>query len=328
MASSSSWPTTFISSVSSGGEPPYTYSWTFGDEALGAGDTVSHIYQASGTFDYQVNVSDSNGCAGSCSGTVIISSKLSASFVASKVNGCAALLVDFTNNSVYGITYHWDFGDGTSSVLSDPSHYYSNPGTYNVTLMAFGATGTDSSTVTSQIFVYPNPIANFQAYVDGNEVHFADNSVDAITWLWDFGDGGTDNIQNPVHTYAPPNSNYDISLIVTNSYGCSDTTSKPQFVTTNVGIDDFWLSDENVQVFPNPFSAELNIDIAPDKESTMNISLVNLEGIKIISEKKKVSKGDQQIKMNDLKDKLVPGMYILELEYKGQKHYTKLIYQE
>lgn len=321
-------PTTFISSVSSGGGPPYTYSWTFGDEAFGAGDTVSHIYQASGTFDYQVNVSDSNGCAGSCSGTVIISSKLSASFVASKVNGCAALLVDFINNSVYGITYHWDFGDGTSSVLSDPSHYYSNPGTYNVTLMAFGATGTDSSTVTSQIFVYPNPVSNFQAIIDGNEVHFADNSVDAITWNWNFGDGATDIIQNPIHTYANPNSSYDISLIVTNSYGCSDTTSKPQFVTTNVGIDDFWLSDENVQVFPNPFSAELNIDIAPDKESTMNISLVNLEGIKIISEKKKVSKGDQQIKMNDLKDKLIPGMYILELEYKGQKHYTKLIYQE
>lgn len=324
-------PTLFTALVTSGGGLPYSYAWSFGDNSSGAGDTVSHIYQLAGTYNYQVNVTDSNGCEGSCSGAVIISSKLSAAYLASVAIGCAALQVDFTNYSVYAITYLWDFGDGTTSVLENPSHYYSNPGTYNVTLMAFGATGTDSSTVTSQVFVYAQPVSNFQVLLspNGDTAYFADNSVDAVSWLWNFGDGATDTVQNPIHVYAV-NGNYNVSLIVTNSYGCSDTTYKPAFVKINVGLDEQLLTDANVHVFPNPFSSELTIDFsAPSGEAEgMTISLLNLEGIKLITEKKNVSKGDQQIKMNDLKEKLVPGMYLLELEYNGQKHYTKLIYQE
>lgn len=324
-------PTNLVATVTSGGEPPYSFSWSFGDESFGSGDTVSHIYQLAGAYDYQVNVIDSNGCLGSCSGTVLISSNLSASFQASVTSGCATVQVDFTNNSVYAISYHWDFGDGTTSVLTNPSHTYLNPGTYNVTLMSFGATGTDSSTVTSQIFVYPKPVANFQAYISesGDTVNFADNSLDAISWLWNFGDGATANIQNSIHVYAV-NGNYNISLIVSNSYGCSDTTNKPAFVKINVGINEFQLSDSNVHIFPNPFSTELNINTTENygKESTMNISLMNIEGIKLISEKKNIHKGDQQIRMNEFKDKLVPGIYLLEIEYNGHKYFTKLIYQE
>jgi len=322
-------PTNLTATVNSGGEAPFSYSWSFGDNALGSGDSVSHIYQLAGAYNYQVNVTDSNGCAGNCSGTVIIITKLKAAYEESVTSGCAALKVDFTNQSVFAITYLWDFGDGTTSVLTNPSHYYSNPGTYTVTLMAFGATGTDSSTVTSQVFVYPAPVANFQAYVSdhGDTVYFADNSVDAVSWLWNFGDGATDTVQNPIHVYST-NGVYNISLIVTNSYGCSDTTSKPAFLKINVGLDEFQFSDANVHIFPNPFSSELNIGISPEKESTMQISLLNIEGIQLISEKKSVSKGDQQIKINDFKDKLVPGMYLLEIEVNGQKHYTKLIYQE
>lgn len=334
-------PTYLTASVTSGGEPPYDFSWSFGDNASGFGDSVSHIYQLAGTYDYQVNVTDSNGCAGNCSGTVIIITKLNAAFDASVLIGCATLKVDFTNNSVFAITYLWDFGDGTTSVLENPSHYYLNPGIYTVTLMAFGATGTDTSTVTNQVFVYSKPVANFQAYIseNGDTVYFADNSVDAITWLWDFGDGGTDTIQNPVHVYAA-NGNYNISLIVTNSYGCTDTTYKPAFVKINVGVEELLLSDANVHIFPNPFTDHLNISLANDVESTsniesdkkMNISLMNLEGIKLLSEKNpdshRNSKGEQQIKMNNLKNKLVPGIYLLELEYNGQKYHTKLIYQE
>jgi PKD repeat protein len=321
-------PTQLISSVTSGGDAPYTYSWSFGDNASGVGDTVSHIYQLAGAYSYQVNVADSNGCIGSCSGSLIITSRLKASYTASASSGCAPLKVDFTSTSVYAITYHWNFGDGTSSTLQNPTHFYTNAGTYNVTLMAFGATGTDSSMVTSQILVHPTPVANFQSYISisGDTAYLADNSIDAWTWLWNFGDGGTSTIQNPYHVYSA-NGLYNISLIVSNGYGCIDTTSKPAFVKINVGVNELSLNS-SVQIFPNPFSSEINIGISPEKESTITISLMNLEGVKIISEKKTIDKGMQQIKMNDFKDKLVPGMYLLQIEYNGKKHYTKLIYQE
>ncbi len=325
----SGMPTNLSASVTSGGVAPFSYSWSFGDGAAGAGDSVSHIYQIAGAYDYQVNVTDSNGCAGSCSGTAIISTELSAGFETSTDAGCPVLKVDFFNTSVYAITYLWDFGDGTTSVLENPSHFYLNSGLYTVTLMAFGATGTDTSIVTGQIYVYPRPVANFQAYLSqhGDTVYFADNSVDATSWLWDFGDGDTSNLQNPMHIYSA-NGNYNISLLVSNDYGCSDTTYKPTFVKINVGIDEFQLSDSNIHVFPNPFSSELTIGFSAPKESTLTISLLNIEGIKIISEKKSLNKGEQQLKLNEISEKLVPGMYLLELEYNEQRHYTKLVYQE
>ena len=319
-------PTNFIATISSGGVAPFSYAWSFGDNASGIGDTVSHIYQSAGTYAYQVNVSDVNGCMGSCSGAVIISTRLKAAFVASPSSGCATLKANFFNSSIYGITYHWNFGDGTTSILTNPSHYYSNPGTYNVTLMAFGATGTDSSTVTSQIFVYTSPVANFQAFISGDSAYLADNSVDALSWHWNFGDGATDTIQNPIHVYAG-NGNYSISLIVSNAYGCSDTTSKPAFVKIQVGISDL-VSDPRFRVFPNPFTDQLHISIAPETESTLIISLMNMEGQKIISENKTISKGAQQINIDGLLGRLVPGMYLLEVDYNGKKQYAKLIYQE
>lgn len=322
-------PTFFTSSISSGGEPPYSYSWSFGDNTYGIGDTVSHIYELAGTYDYQVNVTDTNGCNGFCSGTIIIITKLNAAFNASTTIGCPSLHVDFTNNSDFAITYHWDFGDGESSVLENPSHNYLNPGIFTVTLLAFGATGVDSSVVTSQVYVYSKPVANFQSFTSesGDTVYFADNSIDAINWYWDFGDSNNDSIQNPIHIYDA-NGNYNISLIVTNSYGCSDTTLKPSFVKINVGLENYFFTKSNIVVYPNPFSNELNIGISPEKESILNLALFNLEGIQLLSEKRKVNEAEQQIKINNFKNKLVPGMYLLELEYGGQKIYTKLIYQE
>lgn len=322
-------PTTMIATVTSGGVAPYTYSWSFGDSAMGVGDTVSHIYQIAGSYDYQVNVSDSNGCAGNCSGTAIISTKLSASYTASTLSGCAPLKVDFTNTSIFGITYLWDFGDGTTSVLTSPSHFYLNPGTYNVTLMAFGATGTDSSSVTGQIFVYAKPVANFQAFISqtGDTVYFADNSVGATHWFWSFGDGATDTIQNPIHTY-PSNGNYDISLSVSNDFGCADTTSKPGFVTINVGINEFIFSESNIHIYPNPFSSELTISISSSKATSLAIAIYSVEGLKVISEIRSIVEGEQKIKLDGLDSKLAVGTYFMELDFNGEKHRTKLIYQK
>lgn len=325
-------PTIFNATITSGGNSPYSYNWSFGDTALGFGDTVSHIYQQAGTYNYQVNVTDSNGCAGSCNGTVVIATKLKAAFTASVTSGCAPLQVDFTNNSTYAITYHWDFGDGTSSVLSNPSHLYTNPGIYTVTLMAFGASGTDTSSVSNQVYVYPKPVANFQAYItpSGDTVYFADNSVDAWTWFWDFGDGGTDTIQNPVHIYSV-NGIYNVLLIVTNGYNCSDTTYKPSFVTIAVGENEFNINRFKFTVYPNPFSSDINITMSADGDGILKISLKNILGQTVFSEKKNLAPGVQTFKlgtMNAERGLFSSGIYLLELDYNGTKQFAKLIYQE
>ena len=323
-------PTNFIANVSSGGNSPYTYNWSFGDTALGFGDTVSHIYQLAGTYSYQVNASDSNGCVGTCNGTVVIETELTAAFSADTTNGCAPLQVNFTNSSIYAITYHWDFGDGTSSVQQNPSHTYTNPGTYTVTLMAFGASGTDSSSVSNQVYVYPTPVANFQAsYISsgGDTVYFADNSVDAWTWFWDFGDGTTDTVQNPVHFYTF-NGTFNITLIVTNGYGCSDTTFKPNFVTIAVGVSSISNLQSPILIYPNPFHSEININVNAETKSQLKISLKNVLGQTVLYEKRNVETGQQTIQLTTINHQLSTNIYFLELDLNGTRQYAKLIYRE
>ena len=69
-------------------------------------------------------------------------------------------LINFSNNSIGGITYLWDFGNGDTSLLENPSYSYSFAGNFPVTLVVENGLGCiDDSTVNS-ISIYPTPIIN------------------------------------------------------------------------------------------------------------------------------------------------------------------------
>jgi PKD repeat protein len=85
-----------------------------------------------------------------------------ANFVANKVNGCAPLTVQFTSLSTGNpSTYLWDFGNGNTSTLMNPSASYVNPGKYTVRLTVTNSAGSNQRTVNNYIDVYPLPIVNF-----------------------------------------------------------------------------------------------------------------------------------------------------------------------
>lgn len=72
-----------------------------------------------------------------------------------------ALTVDFVPTVTTGVTYHWDFGDGTSSADQNPSHTYTAAGNYNVQLIESNGTCTD--TLTQLIAVSPAGITELSA---------------------------------------------------------------------------------------------------------------------------------------------------------------------
>jgi PKD repeat protein len=80
---------------------------------------------------------------------------VTADFTAPTVSSCSApFTVNFSNLSVNGISFDWDFGDGGSSTSSNPSHTYTSPGTYTVTLdVDGGACGTDNVVMTDFITI-------------------------------------------------------------------------------------------------------------------------------------------------------------------------------
>ena len=142
--------------------------------------------------------------------------------------------VQFTDTSdTSPVTWHWDFGDGTTSTEQNPAHAYSAGGNYTVSLKAWNDLGSDTITRQDYITVhrFPKPVAGCTSnysWEDGHEnpviVAFADASAGNITrWFWDFGDGTNSTEQNPVHAFRVPygetSCEYDIRLTVTDDIG-------------------------------------------------------------------------------------------------------------
>lgn len=139
-------------------------------------------------------------------------------------------MVIFKNASLGNVnTWLWDFGDGQTSALADPVHYYEEDGLYQVCLTASDSNGTCNDTYCEFIEVQRDTIC--QSYFTyypypgvENTIQFWDLSIGEIgTWEWDFGDGNTSQEQNPAHTFAASGT-YEVCLSVTDVYGfCTHT---------------------------------------------------------------------------------------------------------
>ena len=155
--------------------------------------------------------------------------------------GTTTVFMDQTTISSGNIaSWSWNFGDPLTtndiSSLQNPTYLYTTSGTFNVTLICTSSNGC-VSLITIPVFVNTVPVANFNAISSclGTATIFNDLSVPTTgvvaNWVWDFGDGSPiSNQQNPSYTY-PNDSTFNVSLIVTNTAGCTDTFNLP--VTIN-----------------------------------------------------------------------------------------------
>ena len=326
----SSEPTFFNVQVTSGGLAPFEYYWSFGDGALGFGDSVAHIYQNPGVYTATVEVLDSLGCSVSCQTYMTISPNLTADFVVDTLTGCAPFNVQFTNLSENAVTNYWDFGDGSGSNETSPSHTYITAGTYDVALWVYAGNGNDSVAVFSQIVVNPSPVANFHNYeinpaTGSDTVQFADNSLFASSWLWDFGDpnSGSDNSsteQSPIHVFGS-NGSYSVTLWVSNGYGCSDSITLASNV--NVGIAEF-TNDLESTVYPNPASNWIDLAIYSLTPREASAKMVDVNGKTVYERQLVLVKGVNKNRF-DL-TQLAKGSYVLRLlSTEGEKSYQFVV---
>ena len=124
----------------------------------------------------------------------------------------------------------WDFGDGNTSGVSDPSHQYSTPGTYFPSLTVTTQSGC-TKTLNDTIRVYRTPIPSIagDSIVCINELLPLSGLLaqpdTAITWAWNFGNGSSSNQQNPTTSYNSAGS-FTITLETANKLGCKSNSSK------------------------------------------------------------------------------------------------------
>lgn len=319
-------PTFFESAITSGGLAPFEFYWTFGDGTFGFGDTVQHVYQDAGVYTATVEVTDSLGCSASCQTFMTISPTLTVDFAADTLTGCAPFTVQFTNGSTNAVTNYWDFGDGNSSTEVSPNHTYQTAGTYDVGLWVYAGTGNDSIAVFEQVQVNPTPTANFYSYEingpeGGDTVQFADNSINATSWLWDFDDpasgaANSSTEQNPLHVFNG-NGSYDVSLIVSNIYGCTDSITIPSRV--NVGVDEFSFAS-GTTIYPNPVSTDLHVNIMSGDAEEVSISIVDAKGRVLIRDEKQLSPGPNEFTLD--MTQLFSGVYVMMVN-KGGESFSK-----
>ncbi|MEO6612367.1 MAG: PKD domain-containing protein [Chitinophagaceae bacterium] len=168
-----------------------------------------------------------------------------ANFSASPVSGCSPLIVVFRDLSTGGPTsWSWDFGNGNTSALQNPTATYFTPGTYTVKLTISNTRGTNTLTRTQYITVYEAPTVDFSASTRSGcfplRVQFTDLSTAGagntnVSWDWDFGNGSLSSARNPQVTYATSGT-YTVTLKVTNNKGCVKVLSRTNYITVTVGV--------------------------------------------------------------------------------------------
>lgn len=206
-----------------------SYHWDFGDGFTSNAQNPAHTYPTQGNYTVKLVITTTSGCTDSAviPNAVVVGTTPFVDFSASPLAQCAGQPIQFTDLSVPADRWLWDFGDGGSSTQQNPQYTYQNSGTFTVMLTAWNNGCPRSVTKTNYVTSKP-PVANWTAgfnCINRKQVLFSDASTLPQSWNWDFGDGFTSNVQNPVHIYAAYGT-YNVTLTVTNG-SCSNSITHP-----------------------------------------------------------------------------------------------------
>ena len=208
--------------------PAGTVTWDLGDGSTNTLDSFSHVYVPGASYTVTLTATDSTTCniTDVVDTTLYAYPELIADFDFPDLE-CAPsdmTAINLTNSA--DATYIWAFGNGETSNDFEPTTSYEDGGTYSVMLIAEDPlTCNQTDTIWEDIYLGIPPEANFEVgpgeILPGLPVDFFDLSIDADSWLWDFGDETTSDLQNPQHAFLNPGL-YEVCLTATSIDDCED----------------------------------------------------------------------------------------------------------
>ena len=216
---------------------PKSFLWDYGDgspfDTAGLTPPRIHQYPGPGTYTVTLYIIDTVFCNESEFTQKVIEISpptVTAAFESEKII-CEPYRAAFTNTSIQGITFKWEFGDGTFSTDKDPVHIFPGPGNYNVRLFAYNDATCNKidSTDFVTIRVYQNPVASFDwspnPPIANTPTLFTNGTTGADHYQWYFGDGESSTLTNPSYQYNETLT-FTATLIATNAVGCADTANR------------------------------------------------------------------------------------------------------
>jgi gliding motility-associated-like protein len=211
-----------------------SYRWNFGDGTISIAVNPTHIYNTADTFKVNLIVTDNIGCRDTFPKDLIVKNyKTDFIYDVNCDTVAPFFIVNFHDLSTPSpSSWNWSFSDGFNSNIQNPSHDYYLKTPFTITLISTIGNGCMDTTTK----VYIPPKANFTADSISCSSPFQVNFINTSTgtnissYFWVFGDGDSSVVQNPVHIYSVASSvkfkNFNVKLIVTNNFGCTDTITK------------------------------------------------------------------------------------------------------
>lgn len=241
------------------GDEVVSWEWNVGDGSLLKIErNLYYEYPKADTFNVELFVVTDNECKDTATYKAVVYDNPEPDFSNSK--SCYNAPTYFYNETVDTAemqSYHWDFGDGDTSITENPSHIYSETGLLSVRLLGIDTNNCRGDIVKDVIVKdIPNPLFDANKYNGCNPqtIDFIDYSnapLDTIVeWSWEFGDGDTSDLAYPVHEYDEPGY-YDVSLNVVTVNGCENTFE--------------W--DSMIHIYPIP---EADFEFTPEDATMLN----------------------------------------------------------
>ncbi len=203
-----------------------SWLWDFGDQTTSTDQNPQHVYHQLGSYPVRLTLQNAEATCSILLTDAIVFTNPAPDFSAPKSAICVDEVITFLNKSTLAQTFLWDFGNTKTLTSPTPTMRYTAPGKYTVTLKATDQYGCEKSIVKTNFLEVLQPTADFEALQTSAEcppliTTFKDkSSADVTTWSWNFGDGQSSVLRNPVNTYQIPGI-YDVTLEVVNYAGCS-----------------------------------------------------------------------------------------------------------
>ena len=219
---------------------PASATWTIDGVVQNTIDAV-HTFTAAGDYVVTMKSITVDGCEADVTKTIHIANAPAANFSILPSTACSVPVnASFTAATTGATAWNWDFNDGGTATVQNPTHQFTAEGIFNVVLVASNAEGC-STTVTK-----PMSIKRPTLFITGPTTGCIPvkatfipvvGTVDPVVkYDWTFGDGGTSTDKEPEHTFTTQ-GNYTVTLTITTQGGCTQTATLPVRVGTPVVVD-------------------------------------------------------------------------------------------